>query len=84
MRQVNMHEAKTHFSKLVRLVEQGEEVIIARAGEPVARLVAPARATQDRKPGVLRGGLTNRADFEAPAPEVERAFRDRPMLPEFE
>jgi prevent-host-death family protein len=38
-RQVNMHEAKTHFSKLAEAVEAGEEVIIARAGKPVMRLV---------------------------------------------
>jgi prevent-host-death family protein len=44
-KQVNMHEAKTHFSKLAELVENGEEVIIARAGKPVMKLV-PIDAAQ--------------------------------------
>ncbi|MCX7380800.1 MAG: type II toxin-antitoxin system Phd/YefM family antitoxin [Alphaproteobacteria bacterium] len=55
MDSVNIYEAKTHFSRLIERVEAGEEVVIARAGKPVARLVpiAPA-APQPRVPGRFR------------------------------
>ena len=50
---VNMHEAKTNFSKLVKQVEAGEEVVVARAGEPVAKIVAyTAPPKKPRVPGV--------------------------------
>jgi len=51
---VNIHEAKTHLSRLIERVESGEEVVIARAGRPVARLVPLARRTQPRALGTLR------------------------------
>ncbi len=54
---VNVHEAKTHFSKLLGRVEAGEEIVLSRAGKPVARLVpfAPAAEKQKRrKPGALK------------------------------
>jgi prevent-host-death family protein len=66
MRVVNVHQAKTHLSKLVEAVEAGEEVIIARAGKPVARLVPLQRP---RQLGRLRGRLTVPEDFDAPLPE---------------
>jgi len=50
-KQVNMHEAKTHFSKLAELVENGEEVIIARAGKPVMKLVPIDAAQSPIVPG---------------------------------
>ncbi len=72
---VNVHEAKTHFSKLLARVMAGEEIIIAKAGKPVARLVpleAPARL---RKPGSARGKIWLAPDFDAPLPEsVLQAF----------
>ncbi|MGE5501820.1 MAG: type II toxin-antitoxin system Phd/YefM family antitoxin [Ignavibacteriales bacterium] len=63
MKQVNIHQAKTHLSQLLAEVEAGEEVVIARAGKPVVRLtlVAPepkgAERWPDRKPGRLKGKI---------------------------
>ena len=70
MIQVNMHEAKTHFSKLIRRVLNGEEVIIARAGEPVARL-GPVEGQRKprREPGSARGLVRIADDFDAPLPD---------------
>jgi prevent-host-death family protein len=67
--QYNIHEAKTHFSRLIDRVERGAEVLIARDGRPVARLV-PVRATVDgaRRIGAMRGRLQLSEDFDAPLP----------------
>lgn len=67
--QVNVHEAKTRFSQLLRRVQQGEEVIIARAGRPVARLVPAAPIPARRVPGSAEGKMVIKDDFEAPLPE---------------
>ena len=69
MRTVNMHEAKTQFSKLIARVEGGEEIVIARAGTPVARLVAVRQAPVKRVPGRDRGLFSVPEDFDAPLPE---------------
>ena len=72
---VNMHEAKTTLSRLIELVESGEEVIIARAGQPVARLV-PAGESTPRKLGAWKGQVWMADDFDAPLPEEhERGWR---------
>ncbi|HEX9017474.1 MAG TPA: type II toxin-antitoxin system prevent-host-death family antitoxin [Chloroflexota bacterium] len=63
---VNMHSAKSDLSALVARAEQGEEVIIMRAGKPVARLVA---IRGERTPGLARGEVRLSADFDAPLPE---------------
>src|ERR1700693_5165933 len=62
-RTVNIHEAKTHLSKLLAAVESGEEVIIARSGKPIARLSAvPSQAHQKkRKPGFAKGLIPDSA-----------------------
>jgi prevent-host-death family protein len=65
---VNVHEAKTHLSRLLNRVASGEEIVIARGGKPVAALVPLGAATQDRKPGSARGRLTVREDFDEPLP----------------
>ena len=62
---VNIHEAKTHLSRLVERVEGGEEVIIARAGRPVARLIPFRVRTTPRIPGLWRGRVRLAADFDA-------------------
>ena len=67
MKSVNVHEAKTHLSRLLERVEAGEDVVIARAGKPIARLV-PVAEKQPRKPGLAEGRLTE-AFFEPLTPE---------------
>jgi len=70
MVKVNMHEAKTNFSKLIRRVLNGEEVIIARSGTPVARLGPIERQGEGRRvPGGGKGLVTMRDDFDAPLPD---------------
>ncbi len=72
---VNIHEAKTHLSKLIRRVLQGEEIVIARAGRPVARLVPAAQRPARRAPGSARGQAAVAADFDAPLPhEIQKEF----------
>ena len=74
MKSVNIHEAKTHLSRLLELVELGEPVVIARNGRPIARIV-PYKA-ETRRPGRLKGKLRIGDDFDAPLPqEVVAAFR---------
>ncbi|MDP9412281.1 MAG: type II toxin-antitoxin system Phd/YefM family antitoxin [Actinomycetota bacterium] len=66
---VNVHEAKTHLSRLLEQVRQGEEVVIAKAGKPVARLVAVRGQVGRREPGSARGQIKIGEDFDAPLPE---------------
>lgn len=68
MKTVNMHEAKTHLSRLVEEVEGGEEILIARAGRPVARLVGLRKEAARRVPGILKGKIRVSDDFDAPLP----------------
>lgn len=67
MRQINTHEAKTHLSRLVEDVARGDEIVIAKAGRPVARLVGAV--PRPRRPGALRGRIQIGDDFDAPLPE---------------
>ncbi|MEA2561717.1 MAG: hypothetical protein QOH06_3221 [Acidobacteriota bacterium] len=70
----NVHEAKTNLSRLLERVAQGEEIIIAKSGRPVAKLVR--LAVEPRKPGRLKGRIHIGADFDEPLPdEVMAAFR---------
>lgn len=72
---VNVHEAKTHLSRLLERVEQGEEIVLARNGRPVARLVTVDRTP--RVPGALKGSIRVREDFDDPLPpEILEAFYD--------
>lgn len=74
MSEVNVHEAKTQLSKLLHRVEAGEEIIIARAGKPVAKLV-PVRAQGKRLLGLDIGLFEVPGDFDEPLPEeVMTAF----------
>jgi prevent-host-death family protein len=61
---VNIHEAKTHFSKLVERAEKGEDIVIARAGKPVARLVAFHERSGPRTPGALKDKIWIADDFD--------------------
>jgi len=71
---VNIHEAKTHLSRLIERVEAGEEITLARAGRPVARLVPYPRRTSPRRPGLLRGRIRVAEDFDSP--EVNERIAD--------
>jgi prevent-host-death family protein len=70
---VNMHEAKTRLSELVRLVEAGEKVVLARNGTPVAELV-PAAEPKKREGGFWKGRVWVSPDFDDPMPEFEKLF----------
>ena len=67
--EVNIHEAKTQLSRLLRKVAEGEEVTISRAGVPVARLVAVPRSNRLRPLGAIEGQIHIAEDFDAPLPD---------------
>jgi prevent-host-death family protein len=71
MTTVGVHEAKTHLSRLLRLVAAGQEVLITNGGEPVARLVPAAAPAPRRTLGLDRGLVRVADDFDAPLPEAE-------------
>ena len=73
---VNIHEAKTHLSRLLVQAGEGEEIIIAKAGRPIARLVPIKERVLRRQPGSAKGQVAIGADFDAPVP--------KPILEEFE
>jgi prevent-host-death family protein len=75
---VNVHEAKTHLSRLLEAVERGEDVVIARAGKPVARLVPAGTVVHPRQPGAWRGLVTVADDFDETPESVLAAFRGDP------
>jgi len=79
--EVNVHEAKTHLSKLLERVALGEEVVIARAGTPVAKLVPIKKAPKKRVFGSAKGEFTVPDDFNDPDPEIEDLFYNGPVLP---
>ena len=65
----NVHEAKTHFSKLLERVLNGEEVVIAKAGKPVARILPVASTVTQRKPGNDKGKVIIMPNFDDPLEE---------------
>ncbi len=69
MKTVNIHEAKTHLSRLLKRVGAGEEIVIAKAGKPVARLVPAGKSSQTRVLGSQKGRFEVPKDFDAPLPE---------------
>jgi prevent-host-death family protein len=78
MKTVNMHEAKTHFSRLVERARAGERIVISKAGEPVAVLSAFTKQPRKRKPGFDKGKIWVSADFDAALPdEMQAAFEGR-------
>ena len=68
-RPVNIHEANTQLSRLVEQAAEGEEIVIAKAGKPCARLVPLEKATAPKRLGLLKGKITVPRDFNAPLPE---------------
>ncbi len=75
---VNVHEAKTHLSRLLEAVEAGEDVVIARAGKPIARLVPASVRTEPRRPGAWRGQGWIADDFDETPEELIAAFSGDP------
>ena len=76
MERVNVHQAKTHLSQLLQDVEQGQEVVIARSGVPIARLVPwQAPAPPVVAPGAMRGRIQITDDFDTPLDELFEALR---------
>ena len=69
MTEVNIHQAKTHLSRLLARAAAGEEIVIAKAGKPVARLVPFESVPKDRKPGLGAGLIEIADDFDAPLPD---------------
>jgi prevent-host-death family protein len=75
---VNVHQAKTHFSRLLGEVAAGGEVVIAKAGKPVARLVPLEPVVRRKKLGLLKGRISVPDDFDAPLPpEILKDFEGR-------
>ena len=83
MSQVNIHEAKTHLSRLVKEAAKGKEIVIAIAGKPAARLVPlEAAPVKRRKPGRLKGKISIAGDFDEPLPQgLLRQFNKGSIFP---
>ena len=78
-RTINLYEAKTQLSRLVDAAAAGEEIVIAKAGAPKARLVPLAMKKRVRRPGGSKGRIRIGADFDAPLPpDLLAAFFGRP------
>lgn len=79
MEKVNIHKAKTQLSRLVENAAAGEEIIIAKAGKPVARLVGVKHRAVPRRKGLLKGKIKIHDDFYKPLPEeIIAAFEGKP------
>lgn len=71
---VGMYDAKTNFSRLVSRAEAGEEIVVSRAGKPVAKIVAYTAPTKPRKPGRLKGRIEIKPGFDEVPPEFVEAL----------
>ena len=79
---VNVHAAKTHLSRLLERAEAGEEIVIGRAGKPIAKLVPYVRERPKRTFGLLKGQIVIHGDFDADNEEIAADFeRDDPNDP---
>ncbi len=75
METINIHEAKTNLSRLIERVQQGEEIVISKAGKPVAKLTGLGHQSKPRTLGLLKGKFKVSDDFDAPLPDdILRAF----------
>ncbi len=74
MKKINMHEAKTHLSRIVARVAQGESVLIAKAGKPIAVLSPYKPPKKVKKPGVLKGKIQMTADFDEADELITKLF----------
>jgi len=69
MDKINIHQAKTQLSRLVERAAGGEEIVIAKSGKPVARLVPYTAKNEPRRPGYLRGKIRVKKSFDQPLPK---------------
>jgi prevent-host-death family protein len=82
-RTYNIHDAKTHLSKLLEQVRKGDEVFIAKAGKTFAKIVpAAGPLKKPRQLGTARGQIGIAPDFDAPDPELEDLFYNGPIFPD--
>lgn len=81
MQIANIHQAKTNLSKLIQEVEKGKEVIIAKAGKPVAKLVAYKEKKKPRKMGLLKGKIWISPDFDDEDEEINKLFYEGEIEP---
>jgi prevent-host-death family protein len=77
----NVSEAKSELSALLVMVERGEDVVIARAGKPIARLVPIEKRREPRRAGALKGKIWISPDFDAPDSELEKLFYEGDIEP---
>ena len=75
MQSTNIHDAKTHLSRLVERAAAGEEIIIAKAGKPMAKLVPYRADSSPRQPGYWRGKVEIKDSFDALPDSIGSAFR---------
>lgn len=78
MQTVNIHEAKTHLSRLLESVAAGQEIIVAKAGKPMARLSPIGKPVSPLRLGVLKGRVILAEDFDAPLPADALTAFERP------
>jgi prevent-host-death family protein len=81
-KQVNVYEAKSQFSKLLEQVEGGDEIVIARNGKPVARLVPLQRTAAPRELGSMRGKIWMAPDFDEPDEELIDLMENGAIFPD--
>ena len=79
---VNMHEAKSQLSRLGRLAWEGEQIVIAKAGEPYLRLVPYREHKTRRKPGALKGQIWIAPDFDETPQEFIDSFYNSKIFPD--
>lgn len=76
MQIVNIHEAKTNLSKLIAQVLEGEDIVIAKAGKPVAKIIHYEEKLEPRKMGLLKGQIWMSDDFDEEDEELNKLFYD--------
>lgn len=81
MHVINISEAKTHLAQIVKRVLAGEDIVIARQGEPLVRLSVYQADLTPREGGQWRGQVWMSEDFDTPDPELEALFYDAPIEP---
>lgn len=75
MTTINTHETKTHFSQIIKRVLAGEEIVVAKSGKPLVRIIPYEETEKKRAPGQLKGMITIEDNFDDPLPsDIMKAF----------